>query len=66
MTVNREDGGHKRWCWRQSQMPHQATYDVVTTQLQTNLSSRREKDASILSWPTLIGQNKLWIAIVTA
>eukprot|EP00985_Skeletonema_marinoi_P021302 scaffold12972_cov125-Skeletonema_marinoi.AAC.2 len=39
--------------WRPTQMPHQATYDVVATStFKTSLS--RAKDVSILSWPTMM------------
>ena len=36
-------------------MPHQVTYDVVATPIQPNKCLSREKDASILSWPTIMG-----------
>eukprot|EP00984_Skeletonema_dohrnii_P016748 scaffold7494_cov90-Skeletonema_dohrnii-CCMP3373.AAC.2 len=32
----------------------------------SNQCLNRDKDASILSWPTVMGHHKLWIAILTA
>ena len=43
--------------WQPSQIgPHQVTYDVVAIPLRpTNKYLSRAKDASILSWPTIMG-----------
>ena len=43
-------------CWRPLRLPHQVTYDVVATADTTNKCLSRAKDASILSWPTIMGR----------
>eukprot|EP00984_Skeletonema_dohrnii_P000949 scaffold312_cov89-Skeletonema_dohrnii-CCMP3373.AAC.1 len=48
------NGGQMR-CWRPSQMSSSGHLRRCSDADMTEMSLRREKDASILSWPTIMG-----------